>query len=179
MATDKRFNKTDHLIQSALVSLLTEKSFLKLTVNDICKQALIGRSTFYHHYLDKYDLIDKMIVEHTANFEELLIRRNQQINNNTFLIYLYQQLFDNRETFLRLLEIKTADQDFATNLKELLKQQGQHALNTLKTNLPNDFLTDLYATNALTAITWTLKNGYSEEIATFMNDSLKQIIQPH
>jgi hypothetical protein len=35
---------------------------------------------------------------------------------------------------------------------------------------------ELYATNALTAIRWSLENGQVTDIATFMNDLLKPLL---
>ena len=34
-----------------------DKTFEEIKVSDICKKALINRSTFYSHYNDKYELL--------------------------------------------------------------------------------------------------------------------------
>lgn len=52
--------KTKQLIQRAFLQLLKEKPFDSITVGDIAKTASINRGTFYLHYLDKYDLLDKI-----------------------------------------------------------------------------------------------------------------------
>lgn len=52
--------KTKKLIQNAFIELLREKPFDNITVGHIAKQANINRGTFYIHYLDKYDLLDKI-----------------------------------------------------------------------------------------------------------------------
>nr|WP_290443430.1 TetR/AcrR family transcriptional regulator C-terminal domain-containing protein [Sporolactobacillus kofuensis] len=43
--------------------MLLSKSFNEITVKDIAKAAKIGRGTFYLHYVDKYDLLEKVIDE--------------------------------------------------------------------------------------------------------------------
>ena len=50
---DLRVVKTKRNIKSAMVSLLNEKDFHDITVQDILDRALINRSTFYRYYDDK------------------------------------------------------------------------------------------------------------------------------
>lgn len=176
MAEDLRYIKTDHLLKTALVDLLDRKSFAQITVNDLCQQAQVGRSTFYHHYVDKYALLSAEIDQTTAEFQNLVNSRNTQLTDDEFLIYLYQQLFSKRQSFLRLLAVKSPQSDLESNLKEILKKASYPVLQQMNLNLPIDFLTDMYSSTALNAITWTLKNGHSSEIAAFMNNSLKQLL---
>ena len=51
------------LIRQAFVELLKEKSFEKITVTDIVKEADINRSTFYAHYPDVFGLIEEIQLE--------------------------------------------------------------------------------------------------------------------
>lgn len=172
---DLRYQRTNRLLQSALIDLLQTNAFENITINDICRESLIGRSTFYHHYDDKYELLDQMIEEMSQRFQTLINSRNEQINDDSLLIYLYHELYNQRLTFLTLLDNKSSTNNLATKIQRILKENSKNFIDKLKYPLPIDFLTDLYASNALTAITWTLKNGYSSEIATFMNESLKKL----
>lgn len=175
MAEDSKNIKTDNLIQQSLLNLLIQKPFDNITVKNICDTALVGRSTFYQYYVDKYELFDKIVESYSEKFQELINRRNTQINDDTFLVYLYNQIFEDRADFITLLSIKTTSENLETHIKSILKHASYAIFDDIEVDLPSDFLSDMYATNALTALTWTLKNGYSEEIANFMNDSLKQL----
>ena len=44
--------------------------YYKDTVRDITKRAMMNRSTFYRHYLDKYDLLEAYMDEMYALFED-------------------------------------------------------------------------------------------------------------
>ena len=57
---DEKNEKTKENIQKSFLQLLKEKSFIKVSVQDIAKVSGINRGTFYLHYLDKYDLLDQM-----------------------------------------------------------------------------------------------------------------------
>lgn len=54
---DRRINRTRKLMHEALMSLIVEKGYEAVTVQDILDRADVGRSTFYAHYRDKDDLL--------------------------------------------------------------------------------------------------------------------------
>ena len=65
---DVRVRKTYLLLGEALSELLKEKSFEDLTVLEICEQAGIHRATFYKHFVDKYDFLNKYL---TVSIDEM------------------------------------------------------------------------------------------------------------
>lgn len=54
---DRRVRRTRELLRSALVALIMEKGYERITVQDIIDRADVGRSTFYAHFRDKEDLL--------------------------------------------------------------------------------------------------------------------------
>jgi len=60
---DLRIRRTRKMLQQALIEGAEEKGFAALTVRDITRRAMVNRSTFYRHYLDKYDLLEQHIYE--------------------------------------------------------------------------------------------------------------------
>lgn len=58
-----RNTDTKTYIKTAVTKILSEKSFEELTVTNICRLAGINRGTFYLHYVDKYDMMDKLKAE--------------------------------------------------------------------------------------------------------------------
>lgn len=49
--------KTDYMLSEAMIRLLEKRSFKKISVNDICQEAMVSRSAFYQHFADKYALL--------------------------------------------------------------------------------------------------------------------------
>ena len=60
---DPRVTRTRKLIRDALTSLLAEKSFEAINVQDVAERATINRATFYAHYTDKFALLYALIRE--------------------------------------------------------------------------------------------------------------------
>ncbi|SCF03331.1 DNA-binding transcriptional regulator, AcrR family [Micromonospora viridifaciens] len=54
---DRRVRRSQRLLREALVALIPEKGYDRITVQDILDRADVGRSTFYTHYRDKDDLL--------------------------------------------------------------------------------------------------------------------------
>ncbi|MEV5112108.1 TetR/AcrR family transcriptional regulator [Peribacillus frigoritolerans] len=64
---DRRITKSQEAIKKALIELMSEKSFDDITIQDIADRANVNRGTIYLHYLDKFDLLDKIMEEHINN----------------------------------------------------------------------------------------------------------------
>ena len=54
---DRRTRKTRQLLRDTLLTLLKEKRYEDVSVQDIIARADVARSTFYVHYVDKDDLL--------------------------------------------------------------------------------------------------------------------------
>jgi AcrR family transcriptional regulator len=54
---DRRVQRTHQLLRAALLSLIEEKGFEQLTVQDLIDRANVGRATFYAHFDNKEDLL--------------------------------------------------------------------------------------------------------------------------
>lgn len=62
-AKDLRVQRTQKLLQKALIELTSEKGLANVTVRDLTERAKVNRSTFYRNYLDKYDLLGQYLEE--------------------------------------------------------------------------------------------------------------------
>ncbi|WP_026695608.1 TetR/AcrR family transcriptional regulator [Peribacillus kribbensis] len=58
--TDPRILRTRQLIKGALIELLQEMELEKISVNRLAERATINRVTFYLHYRDIPDMLEKM-----------------------------------------------------------------------------------------------------------------------
>lgn len=70
MKVDPRIKKTLLQIDYSLLNNLEKFPFQKITIDMICKDAMINRSTFYKYYADKYDLLDNFLSRTLQRFRE-------------------------------------------------------------------------------------------------------------
>lgn len=61
--TDPRIVRTRRMLRDALVELLEEMDVEKISVNRLAERATINRVTFYLHYRDIPDMMEKMAAE--------------------------------------------------------------------------------------------------------------------
>ena len=65
---DRRTRKTRTALQEALMSLMFEKKYDAIPIQEILDRANVGRSTFYTHFRDK----DELLVESLQGLQEFL-----------------------------------------------------------------------------------------------------------
>jgi AcrR family transcriptional regulator len=66
---DRRVRRTRALLRGALLAMILEKGYERVTVQDIIDRADVGRSTFYAHFRDKEDLLVFGLEELRAAFQ--------------------------------------------------------------------------------------------------------------
>ena len=69
---DPRTRRTRGALQQALETLLAQKDFEKISVQDIAEAGGLNRATFYDHYPDKFALLESMV---ECRFNQLLNER--------------------------------------------------------------------------------------------------------
>lgn len=70
--TDPRIVRTRQLLKDAFVDLLQEMEIEKISVNRIAERATINRVTFYLHYRDIPDMLEKMADEMIEDIQNVL-----------------------------------------------------------------------------------------------------------
>jgi AcrR family transcriptional regulator len=74
---DRRVRHTRDALGDALLTLMQEKPFETITVQQVLDCAGIGRSTFYAHYRDKDDLFLSDLEDFLEPMSTLLLRRRE------------------------------------------------------------------------------------------------------
>ena len=106
-------NRTKHAIVATFWQLLEEKTYNKITVQDIVDRCHVNRNTFYYHFADIYDLLDYMfrneyeyvigsiksysdlregitlVIKEASKYKNLIINIYNSINREQLEKYLY------------------------------------------------------------------------------------------
>ena len=90
---DARIRSTKGRVQEIFLQHLREKPASRISVTQICKEAGINRTTFYKHYLDVFDLLDKTERELQTSFREAVgrIRVTGVVQTLTEILQILQQ----------------------------------------------------------------------------------------
>ncbi|WP_251547835.1 TetR/AcrR family transcriptional regulator [Limosilactobacillus caecicola] len=104
-------NRTVRDFQNALETLLRKKPFEKITVDQICNEALLHRSSFYRYFHDKYDLLEQLI---NNRLSQLIASAPTE---NDFIEIAANYLNDNKDIFRHL----SADNANSTLYTEMIR----------------------------------------------------------
>lgn len=85
---DLRVKRTQLVLQQTLMALVVEVGFRAITVQMLTERAMINRSTFYRHYADIYDLVEKvfhnLIDEYLASVQSMMPTKPVETLQHTF-----------------------------------------------------------------------------------------------
>jgi len=122
---DRRINKTKQVLKETLTDLLEEKELRKISIKELTEKSNINRGTFYLHYLDIYDMIDKLENEIVTDLINIIESNNPFDIDNYFLPvllkaveYLYSDM-----RFCKALIGPNGDLSFLEKLKKIMIEQ--------------------------------------------------------
>ena len=166
---DPRIERTQEALRAALMSLIEEKGFDAISVQDITERARLNRATFYLHYRDKQDLLIRTseavynsLVEEagTIDRENLAFQKPPQQ-----VVILFQHLAKHRD-FYRVVLGRSGVPAFVARMREYIATFMQQRIASLHTLYPaavpilDDIFISEYVAGALLSITiWWLDNN--------------------
>ena len=87
--TDPRILRTRKLIMDSFIELSSKKEFKAITVKDISTEAMINRATFYYHFEDIYDLLEKVLSEELLiNLDYNIFEKNELHEDSIISIFI-------------------------------------------------------------------------------------------
>ena len=107
---DPRVIRTRRDLVASMCTLMREKPFSKISVQDIAAEAIINRATFYAHFEDKFALLEYLVL---GAFEDRLTSR------------IGSDLGFNSEN-IRLLTLTTCEFLEEFNVRHSPRQGGEH-----------------------------------------------------
>lgn len=109
---NKLHQDTEKRIQEALLQLLEEKTPDNISVQALCRSAKINRSTFYRHYTDVYDLMEKVERKIQRGIVEVWTEHDpaSALFDREDLIRFVSYIGENRKFYRAYLRIYPANQ---------------------------------------------------------------------
>lgn len=181
LVEDVRIIKNKRNIEECFIKLLKEKDFSHITVKDICQSSLNSRSTFYSYYLDKYDLLEKIVQRFTNTFEQTTKQRFSLLSNQEFTILLSEMIefyLQYQEELSVLLNVHVPKGDLTKEIEMILFKHCQSFLQKKykSTKVSIDLISTLYSANVLALIKWYLNHGKVDKQSIDFLNELQNII---
>lgn len=157
---DRRIQKSQAAIKHAVLDLMAEKDFEEITIRAIADRANVNRGTVYLHYLDKFDILDKLIEEHMNKLRELC----QSTSDLTFQEgnYVWFDYFETHHLFFStMLTTKSADY-FRSRFLELVVAEYQGEVDVSRERnlgLSEDVVLQFFGRAIVGAVEWWIRNG--------------------
>jgi AcrR family transcriptional regulator len=162
---DRRVQRTHDVLHQALMSLIIEKGYEVITVQDIIDRANVGRSTFYTHYVGKQDLLRGGL----KHLKEHLIARQQAVrdlkgSSRERLFAFSLSLFEHVHSYRPVYHAIVGNQSgtiVMIELRAVLAELVQSDLKTLSSNecapdVPRNAVTHFVVGGMISVITWWL-----------------------
>lgn len=161
---DRRIAKTKRAIFQAFLTLLNDKGYDDMRVQDVIDLADVGRSTFYAHYASKEALLEELCHD---LFHHLFTDR-EDADVKTLLAHIFKHFRTNQDRvaslllsrnayFLRELEAELKHDIFPKVVEDYMQGKG---------NLPEDLLVHFVVTTFVETVSWWLQQRKKVDEAT-------------
>jgi AcrR family transcriptional regulator len=157
---DRRILKSQEAIKKAIIELMSKKKLDDVTIQDISDKANVSRGTIYLHYMDKFDLLDKLIEEHLNEMRELCESASEMDYIDANLIW-FEYLESNYLFFSTMLASKGAP-SFRNQFLEFLIEEFKDEVDTTKGKnhgLNDDVILQFIVTSYAGIVEWWITNG--------------------
>ncbi len=185
---DRRQQKSRKAIIDAFTTLLSQKSYSRISVQEIIDLANIGRTTFYAHFETRDYLLKELcegLFEHIIDFAsneaaETVSCPNCKKGESIFL-HLINHLQNNDNRLLDLLSSSNTvifQCYFKENLKKLVKTNYANQIQA--SPLPDDYLINHIAASFAETVDWWLrryKKETQEEITNYFLATVEPILR--
>jgi AcrR family transcriptional regulator len=164
-------------IKEALIELLKEKDFEKISIMDIVRRAGVGRSTYYYHYFEQREVLDDLFNDVFAHLLQAQMtetdERLRAVDRNALIKHTYSL---SRKVVDYLLEYRDMlSVLFSSSVAEEFNESYRTYFETQYTNLhpgrtPYDhYLCDYLCAGQFHLLEQLVKHGRKEDRDTMAN----------
>lgn len=171
---DRRIRRTQKMLKDSLVELMTEKEFKNISVKDITDRADLNRGTFYLHYSDTYDLLQKMESDVLNDFQEMIDAYLKGPRKGSLLPVLLPIIhyIEQNTKICKILFENTASNDFVNRFHQLISDNGTVIITK---QYPN--ISEVMLAYFLEFVTYGLTGVLKRWIDTGMKEPREQIAE--
>ena len=182
---DRRVQRTRDVLHQALISLMIQKGYEIITVQDIIDEANVGRSTFYAHYTSKGDLLISGLKNLSKNLvayqrSATALKGSFRERGFAFSLAFFEHVHSHRKVYHAIVGRQSGTvvfSEFRTMLADLVRNElGALPPNQLS-DLPRNAVIDFVVGAVMSVLTWWMgeRSGVSPSEA---NTILQRLTLP-
>ncbi len=181
---DRRGPRTRRLLRDALISLILEKGYDSVTVQDITDRANLGRATFYLHFKQGKDQL--LMTSLREMFDDLKARitppsSDIPLGDMALRMIPFQHAFEYRDLYRVTLLSQQGTAAIVNGIREYLagslRERIDMAVGERQPLVPLDVLANYLAGAMISLISWWLKQE-TNYTAEQMADMFRQLSMP-
>ena len=164
---DRRQRKTREAIISAFTALIEKQAYHKITVEDIIREADIGRATFYAHFETKDYLLKSLCADLFGHIIDTAVGKAEGEPctlggaADSVYLHLFRHIGENHGNILSLLGSENNGifmKYFKDELLRLIREsRGSTAIES--SDLPVDYIENHIAATFVETVNWWIKGG--------------------
>ncbi|MGN7388938.1 TetR/AcrR family transcriptional regulator [Sporosarcina sp. SAFN-015] len=164
---DPRVVRTKAMFEEALLGLMEEKDYQKISVREISERSTLNRATFYLHYYDKDELLQQMLDEALNDIRQSVQVKDIEFkydsdNPHPIFIRLFNKMIE-QNRFYKIMLVQEKVPYFTEAVREIIETLVERATqymldDRIEFKVPVE-MSIAYITSAyLGVIIWWLKN---------------------
>lgn len=187
---DRRQKKTREAIFVAFTTLLSERNYNQISVQDIIDAADVGRTTFYAHFETKDFLLKELCEElfnHIIDTAMGLPHGHYHYNcgcaTDSVFLHLLRHLQENDLNILELLSSENNEiflRYFKSNLRKLIVSQYAEQGSLQNARLPEDYLVNHISSSFVETVGWWIARKMKEtpeQITEYFLATIEPVLQ--
>lgn len=141
---DRRVIKTEKALEEALLSLLQAKPIEQITTTELCRTAGINRNTFYAHYPNPMNLLERIENEFIKYIVDLIGTSINEESYSVLLQRIFELIIEHKSLSMILLS-RNGDPNCLRRIIETARVPVIDYMKTIGTNLPDEDLNTLFS----------------------------------
>ena len=171
MKKDLQYKRTDRAIINAFIKLSQQKPFEKIRALEIMEEAMVNRSTFYHHFKDKYDIAERLMSYYVNEFRlvvEPLYHNPLTLQESTKVIQAF--FTEHKDILSSLVKIKTKQVNIVNEFQTFYQNFYLSSTNTLDAVIE----ASLFANAYVSFMIYYIEHGYD---STFFIERFVSVVE--
>lgn len=181
---DRRIQRSRKLLMDALIQLILDIGYQKITVQNIIDQANVGRSTFYAHFTDKENLLSSSFGSLADDlYQQVKIYHHEEEGANHIVhsLEFFHHAYQHKDFYRAMAEsgggeilLDIARERLHTNIQMHIENM---AINQASLSIPLPLITNHLASSLLSMINWWTENG-ATQTPEEMNEMYEALVLP-